>query len=172
MKYRDSESAHTAETNDEDQGMRQYTSAAGVLLLIYAAICAAEDIKARRIDLIGSLLFGTAGLVLSLLGQRSIADLLLAMIPAAAVLMAAVFSEGCIGKGDAAYLAVCAAYLPAKITAAVTVMGFGACGICSLIIIVIRLFGKKYEKNKASLPFAAFMLIPVAADAVRMIRTL
>lgn len=143
-----------------------FGKAGGAVLILYSIICAIEDVRTRRIDLVLSLGFAAAGLLISVCIRREVSDMLLAMLPAIAVLAAAVISGGCIGTGDAVFLGVCGLFLSAERTACAAAAGFGACALYSLAVIIIGLCSRKRRKTGESLPFAAFMLLPTAAAGV------
>lgn len=149
--------------------MKYLTISEGVLLIIYAAICAAEDIKTRRISLLMSAVFAAAGALLSAFTGRSPGDILLAQAPAAMVFAASAITGGCVGKGDALLLAVCGLYLSAEKTVVTFAAGLGCCAVYSLFVIVLGACRAKNKNNRESLPFAAFMFIPAAAAGIRNI---
>lgn len=137
------------------------------LLIIYAAVSAAEDIRHREISLRLSILFTMIGLILSLIAGRNITGIITALLPGMAIWLMSVLTRGAIGIGDAVYTATCAAYLGLRDLGLCVACAWLLCALTALVMIagtLIRL--PRSSKLRRGLPFAAYMLPPILFTAV------
>ena len=132
--------------------------------VIYALICAAEDIRTRRINNGVSIIFAAAGAVMCLLGQRSAEDIVFSLLPGAVILILSLLSGGCIGIGDAVFSCVCALYMSAGHILGATAAAWLMCAAAALIMIASGQVRR--ETAGKGLPFTAYMLLPVIIAAV------
>lgn len=137
-------------------------------LLVYAALCAARDIRFRQIDLRVSVLFALIGLGLSVVSGRGIVRLIKAMIPGAVIFIISILTGGAIGIGDAIFAATCACYLDGLELSLCVALAWVMCALTALVMIAGDMLTaqRKTSKNRG-LPFAAYMLVPLMLVAAR-----
>lgn len=142
-------------------------AALSILLIVYAAVSAAEDIRYREISLRLSAVFSLLGLILSLIARRDIMCIITALVPGAMIWLMSVFTRGAIGTGDAVYTATCAAYLSVRELGLCVACAWLFCALTALVVIARTLIMvPSSRKLRRGLPFAAYMLLPVLAAAV------
>ncbi len=138
-----------------------------LLLTIYAAISAAEDIKYRAISLRLSLMFSVPGLLLSFITGRNIINIITALLPGMMMWLMSILTRGAIGIGDAIYTATCAAYLGLRELGLCVACAWLLCALTALVMIAGALTGSPYSHtHKRGLPFTAYMLLPVLFTTV------
>ena len=129
---------------------------------------AAEDIRHRQISLGTSVVFAAGGLLLSLAAGRSAASLAAAVLPGAAILLLAVLTRGAIGLGDAVFVACCAFYLELRALSLCVAAAWCMCALTALIMIAGEMLtARRLTAKDRGLPFAAYMLLPLALASVR-----
>ena len=144
-----------------------FRTALSVLLMIYAAVSAAEDIRYREISLRLSVVFTLLGLMLSLIAGRSITDIITALIPGMMIWLMSVLTRGAIGIGDAVYTAACAAYLSVRELGLCVACAWLFCALTALVVIARTLITVPRGRDlRRGLPFAAYMLPPILCAAV------
>ena len=133
-----------------------------ILLIIYAVLMAAEDIKHRQISLHKSLIFAIAGMILSLAAGRDVPSLIKAVVPGVLILLMAMLTRGAIGMGDAVFVTCCACYLELRELSLCVAAAWCMCALTALIIIAGSMLMLHGNVNSGrGLPFAAYMLPPL-----------
>ena len=141
----------------------------GVIILVYAAISAAEDMKYRKISRKKAALFCGIGLLLCIFGRRSVPEIIQAGVPGLLLFLLSYFSGGCIGMGDAVFLLVCGLYLEKEGVAAAAGAAFVCCAAAALGIVAAGMIcGRTYRHSKRGLPYIAFLFIPILAAVVHL----
>ena len=136
-----------------------------VLLILYVLICAAQDIRDRRISLCLSCIVGTAGFLLCAFSGRAPGELLLAQLPALLLYLLGRLT-GCIGSGDAVVLSVCGFFFSAGGIAVSLLAAVFLCGAAALLLSFRRIVSGKGLRGKG-LPFAAFLALPTVFLALK-----
>ena len=133
-----------------------------ILLVIYAAVSAAEDIKHREISLKLSLLFAVLGIILSITAKRELTSLLTALLPGLMIFITALLTDGAVGIGDAVFAGTCAAYLELRELGICIAVAWALCALTALILIAGTMIAAHSGSGiKRGLPFAAYMLPPI-----------
>lgn len=134
------------------------------VLFIFAAVCAAEDIKHRSIRIktfiaggvIGLLLYIMQNIALNTGAVQAASELFKALMPGMAVVMISIITGGAIGIGDGLFVLICGFYTEAKILSLIFAAAWFLCALVSIFMITLDFTAHK--KSKKPLPFIAFML--------------
>ena len=134
------------------------------VLFLFAAVCAAEDIKHRSISLrtfiaggaLGSLLYIMQNIALNIGAVQAAGELLKALMPGMVVVIISILTSGAIGIGDGLFVLICGFYTEAKKLFLIFAAAWFLCALVSLFMISLDFTAHK--KSKKPLPFIAFML--------------
>ena len=153
------------------------------ILLVYALICAEEDLRTRQISIYLSVAFGIAGAVLCLARGREPAELLSALLPCAAMTVISLLTRGSLGAGDALFAGVCALFLPVREMIYVVLVSLWLSGMAALVIVASGMITAGSRRNAAipvcggasgrnrkgavrTIPYITVMLVPIVWIAV------
>lgn len=133
------------------------------LYLIYGLICAVCDFKIRRISLSLSLGAAVVAAVLAVIRGMGFKDLALSMTVGAAMFFIARIS-GCLGAGDAVYMAVCGLFTGCGHAVLICIIAWFMCGAAGLVMI-LRHRGKNMALPFVSAAFIAEIIIRLLGNA-------
>lgn len=129
-----------------------------IVFFLFSGICAAEDLKNRRIRIDWFLLFGIVGLVLFYKSEGTLVTYILAAVPGILTLLLSRFFHMHIGEGDAFLLLDAAFYMPLPLLLQIIVFSLILCSAYALAVCAYCFVQGKHA-GKQGIPFAPFFLL-------------
>lgn len=112
------------------------------------------DIRKREVSLFTIVIFGAGGLLLALYRGVFSLDYVIPFAIGAGILGLGIATQGAIGMGDGLFLMALGTMMEAGKFIAVFFMGLMACGVSSLIMLLVF-----HKGRNAELPFIPFVLL-------------
>ena len=129
-----------------------------ILVLVFAAICAAEDYRSRKVSMSVLLLFALIGGVMSFLLKRKPDEIIGALVPGFLITMLSFASSGCVGMGDALFLIVGGLYQNSSIIIQNVLITWGLASLIALII-VVKCQLTNCKRKPGGIPFITLMTL-------------
>ena len=123
-------------------------------LLLITGVNGIWDVRKKEILLIPTVIAGIGGVIFSILSEKNYIDILMAFIPGLIILVAAAFSEGGIGAGDAVVVLAIGAWKGVIST-------FTLLALSLMFAFVASMFCFLTGRRQKELPFVPFLFAAV-----------